>query len=163
MKLRPFVLLMLLLPMFGQAQGQERRSDVVVLPQALNDQYKSLKGFLDGSDGQVRKLQQTREEVKKRYPSSHDAPDLELILNELDTQEQVLEGKRKDWKLEMDKAEGKIREVILGAHSKSVEWRAYNPNPVDKLGTVITTTYSLKGDHIVTADVYDQLAVTAQQ
>jgi chromosome segregation ATPase len=145
------------------AQEAERRSDVVILPQELNDQFQSLKNYLSGSDGQVRKLQETREEIKKRYPDTRDAQDLDVMLKGLDQQEQSLEAQRKDWKEKMAVVEAKIKDVILSAHGQIVEWRTYNPNPVDKLGTVITTTYTLKGDHVVTSDAYDQLPYKVQR
>lgn len=163
MKPRLNVLLMLMFPLLLHAQEQERRSNVVVLPQELNDQYRSLKNDLDGSDGQARKLQETREGIKKRYPETGDAKDLEIMLKGLDQQEQELEARRKDWKEKMAVVEAKIRDVILGAQGRTVEWRTYNPNPVDKLGTVITTAYSLKEDHVVSVDTYDQLPVMVQR
>jgi hypothetical protein len=59
----------------------------------------------------------------------------------------------------MADVEEKIKKVIFSAHGRTVEWRTYNPNPIDKFGTVITTTYNLKNDHVVTVDIYDQLPV----
>lgn len=157
------VLLLLLFPVLLHAQESERRSDIVILPQELNDQFLSLKNYLSGSDGQVRKLQETREEIKKRYPETRDAQDLRVMLKGLDQQEQSIEAQRKDWKEKMAVVEAKIMNVILSAQGRTVEWRTYNPNPVDKLGTVITTTYNLKDDHVVTADAYDQLPYTVQR
>jgi predicted nuclease with RNAse H fold len=160
MKTKLNVLWLLLLPLFLQAQEQERRSEVVVIAPELNDQYRSLKNNLDGSNGQVRKLQETRVEIKERYPQTHDAPDLDLMLKDLDRQEQQVEENRKTWKQEITGVEVKIKDVILSAHGRAVIWRAYNANPVEKLGTVITTTYSLKDDHVVAVDAYYPLTET---
>jgi predicted RNase H-like nuclease (RuvC/YqgF family) len=159
MKLRAHFLMLLVFPVMLHAQEQQRRFDVVILPQELNDQYQSLKNYLSGSDGQIRKLQETRDEIKRRYPQTHDALDLDVMLKELDRREQDLETHRKEWKDKIGGVEVKIKEVILSAHGRTVEWRAYNPYPVDKLGTVITTTYSLKDDQVVAEDVYEQLPV----
>ena len=133
--------------------------DIVILPQELNDNYQSLKNDLSGIDGKIKKIQETKDEIKRRYSDAHDAQDIEVMLKGLDLQEQDIERSRKDWQENIANIEAKIKEVILGAHGKVVEWRTYNPNPVDKLGAVITTTYSLKDNHVVSDDVYDYLPV----
>jgi hypothetical protein len=154
-----FFFQLLLLPLFLHAQESERHSDVVILPQELNEQYQSLKTNLAETDGQSRKIQDTREEIKKRYPKDHEAPDLLIMLKQLDQQELQIENNRKDWKEKMAGVEEKIKTVILSAHGRQVEWRTYNANPIDKLGTVITTIYTFKDDHVEAVDIYDQLPV----
>lgn len=159
MRPKVFFLQFLLFPVFLHAQDAEKRSDVVILSQELNDQYQTLKTNLDGTDGQVRKVQDTRDEIIKRYPSDHAAPDLQVMLKQLDQQELQIENSRKEWKEEMAGVEEKIKTIILDAHGRQVEWRTYNANPIDKLGTIITTTYTLKDDHVLAINTYDQLPV----
>jgi len=164
MKTRLSVLVTLMLPIFIHAQEKELRpiAEVVVIPQELNDHYKSLQGNLTGSDGRVNKIKETRQEIQKFFPSSKDAPDLGAVLSDLDRQEQAVEASRKIWKDELSDVEAKIKEFIVNAHGKPVEWRTYNPNPVEKLGTVITTTYSLQDGHVIASDVYFQLPGPAE-
>ncbi|MDR3714770.1 MAG: hypothetical protein P4L51_18295 [Puia sp.] len=149
-------------PVLVHAQQADRRSDIAILPQELNDQFQSLKNYLDGSDGQAKKLQQTSEEIKNRYPDMHGAPDLERILKGLESQEREIEANRIEWRAQMVAVEIKIRAFIVGANGKTVEWRRYNANPVDKLGTIITTIYSLRDDHVIAVDAYEPLPTAAR-
>jgi hypothetical protein len=145
------ILGLLLLPAITRAQGPEKCSDIVALPKELYDSFQIVKNNLNGADREITKYRESRNELLKKYLGCENQSDVVAMLKQAYESLQTAENNRKTWGEPFARIEVKVRQFIVGAHGKSVEYRYYDAYGGGKLGTVVTTIFTIVDEKVITS------------
>jgi hypothetical protein len=148
-------------PAFVHAQGTEKCSDVIAISKELLDSFRILKANLNNADKEIIKDREVRDEILKKYLGCEKQPNVADMLKNLEESLQTAEANRKTSDNILNRIETKIRQIIRDAHGKPVACQYYDPNPIDRLGTVVTIAFTIQDDKVVVIPSYFQLPVPA--
>ncbi len=157
MKYKVFILGIALLPLVVKAQSVEKCADVVSLSKELYDNFQSLKSNLAGSEQEIAKYRETRDEIMRKYLGCEKQEDVAAMVKQAEDNLQRAEGNRKTWAESFARVDVKIRQFIDDNRGKQVEYRFLDPFGGGNLGKVVTMTFTIQEGKVVIIPSYYQL------
>ncbi len=137
-----YLLGLLLLPTFLNAQGLDRCATFVPLPKELNDNFLIQEKILNNAESELKKDQEFSKALHKMYQGCENQFPYSGLLKQGDDALQAAEINKKNAADTFDKTDGQVRKIIADANGVQVACLYIDPNS-GELGTVVTVRYYL--------------------
>lgn len=148
MKKKFFILSLLVLPAFVNAQTSGKCPDIVFVPKEASDNFQTAQINLRNFDAALTKAKETSGAVHLKYFGCGKEPGVPENLRAADSLVDVAQNNRKSAADAFAKADLKIREYIGESHGRDVE-NFYTDPYTGSLGETVTTRFKLDGDNNV--------------
>jgi hypothetical protein len=137
-----------LFPMCVLAQVPDKCGSAVALPKELYDSFQLVRNSLSNADAEAMKFKDSRNELLKKYLGCENQADVANMLKQADDLLRTAENNQKTWAEPFARIEGKIRRFVTDHPGKSVEYRYYDQYGGGKLGTVVTTIFTVENGRV---------------
>jgi hypothetical protein len=160
MKKQFFILSLLVLPAFVNAQTSGKCPDIVFVLKEASDNFQNAQTNLTNYDAALKKAKETSGAVHLKYFGCEKEPGVTENLRQVDDLVQAAESDRKNAADVFAKADAKIRQYITESHGRDVENFYTDPN-AGLLGQIVTTRFKLDADNKVVFQITRDLLQTA--
>jgi hypothetical protein len=156
MKMRMFILGLVIFPVMSYAQNQAKCRDTVEISKDLYDKFKSTKDDLDNIDQELVKDKGILEDIQKRYLGCEELSNVVAMRKEAEEAMKVAETKRKPAAESFEKADREVRNIIHDAQGKPVAC-VFLDRWSGKWGQIVTILFTIEGGQVTTKPIYSLL------
>jgi len=156
MKIRFFIVGLIMVLSFVYAQAQIKCPAVIVVRKTLYDSFQSARGSRESLQRDVERYRTVRDDLRQQYQDCEHQTDVAAFLLQADDAVKVAEASFKVATEGYEKLEYEVRKIIDDAHDIAVVYRYYDPG-YGNFGRVWTMTFTSREGKIVIVPSYYQL------